>query len=236
MQIDELQARFPWPADHPNVQPIDWSLDGGGRWMVQQLLRRRNLKVVLEIGVFLGGSVRNWLSSSDDVVVVAVDPWPDSWDVASIARKMGKSDEVIAQLSAPDGMYKTFLANLWDQQSRVIPVREYSPGILHQLCEMGLQPDLIYLDSDKTGDEIELCHQLFPNAIMTGDDWGWCDESGGFPIRKPVEEFCRVNNRYLRVENATWVIDTQPASASFRLRTFRRSLQAKWKSIRRRVA
>lgn len=204
--------------------------------MVQQLLQRRKLSIVLEIGCFLGGSINNWLDASDDVVVVAVDPWPDSWDVASIARKLGKSDAVIEQLSMSDGMYHTFLANLWDRRDRVIPVREYSPGILHTLSEIGLRPDLIYLDSDKLGNEIELCHRLFPSAIMTGDDWGWTNESGEYAIRKPVKEFCRTHDRYLRVENATWVIDTEPASLSFQFRTLRRSLQKKWKSFRRRRA
>ena len=204
--------------------------------MVQELLSRRDLKIVLEIGSFLGGSVRNWLDASKDVVVVAVDPWPDSWDVTSIARQLGKSDELIAQLSATNGMYHTFLANLWDQQDRVIPVREYSPAILYELQNIGLTPDLIYLDSDKTGSEIELCHQLFPGALMTGDDWGWNDETGEYPIRKPVTEFCQIHDRHLRVENATWVIDTQPASVRFRLRTLRRSLQKKWKTLRRRAA
>lgn len=236
MPINELRRKYPWPQTHPCVPAIDWSLDGGGRWMVQELLSRRDLKVVLEIGSFLGGSVRNWLDASDDVVVVAVDPWPDSWDVTGIARQLGKSQEVIDQLSAPDGMYHTFLANLWDVQDRVIPVREYSPGILHQLSEIGLKPDLIYLDSDKIGSEIELCHQLFPGALMTGDDWGWTDETGGFPIRQPVKDFCRNHDRYLRVENATWVIDSQPATVRFRLRTLRRSIQKKWKAYRRRAA
>ena len=232
MTITELRQRYPWPTQHPGVPPIDWSLDGGGRWMVQQVLRRRKLKVVLEIGCFLGGSILNWLEASQDVIVVAVDPWPDSWDVASIARDLGKSEAVIEQLSASGGMYHTFLANLWDYQDRVIPVREYSPGILHTLAEEGLKPDLIYLDSDKLGTEVELCHELFPGAIMTGDDWGWTNEAGEYAIRKPVQDFCRSHDRHLRVENATWIIDTEPPSLAFRLRTFRRHLKQKLKSRR----
>ena len=204
--------------------------------MVQEIIRKRGLRVILEIGAFLGGSIRNWLECSDDVIVVALDPWPDSWDVESVARAMGKSQSVIEQLAAPEGMYQTFLANLWDERDRVIPVREYSPQYLYDLQTIGFQPDLIYLDSDKTGAEVQICSQLFPGAIMTGDDWQWMDELGEYPIRNPVREFSRQPDRHLRVENATWVIDDRPPSVRFRLRRFRRSLRKRWKQRRDQAA
>ena len=159
--LQTLAQRHPWPEQKPDFFPIRWSLDGGGRWMVEQKLRRKKFKVVLEIGCFLGGSVENWLRSSSDVTVVAVDPWPEC-DVANYARKNGRSEAEAQQLEREDGFYQTFLANFWDQRDRVIPVRDYSPGVLHELAEAGLRPDLIFLDSDKSGDEIEICHELFP--------------------------------------------------------------------------
>ena len=97
---------------------------------------------------------------------------------------------VAKQLGRENGFYQTFLTNLWDNQDRVIPVKEYSPAILYELSSMGLEPDLIYLDSDKVGTEIELCRELFPNAIMTGDDWCWTNEDGECSIRQPVYDFC----------------------------------------------
>ena len=235
--LKTLATRYPWPETRPDFFPIRWSLDGGGRWMVEQKLRRKKKKskVVLEIGCFLGGSVENWLQASPDVTVVAVDPWPEC-DIADYARRNGRSEEEAVQLEREDGFYQTFLANFWDQRDRVIPVRDYSPGILTELAEAGLKPDLIFLDSDKSGVEIERCHELFPGALMTGDDWHWKNDAGECPIREPVERFCRLHNRFLKTENATWVIDDEPPSLAFRLRTMRRALKQRIKSRRRAAA
>ncbi|MEL6106866.1 MAG: hypothetical protein AAFU85_12540 [Planctomycetota bacterium] len=233
--LQKLAQQHPWPGEKPDFFPIRWSLDGGGRWMVEQKLRRKGFKVVLEIGCFLGGSVENWLRASPDVTVVAVDPWPEC-DVANYARKNGRSEQEALQLEREDGFYQTFLANFWDQRDRVIPVRDYSPGVLHQLADAGLRPDLIFLDSDKSGVEIEICNELFPGAIMTGDDWHWKDENGECPIREPVQRFCSQHDRFLKTENATWVIDDEPPSISFRLRTMRRALKQRLKDHRKAVA
>ncbi|MEO1525469.1 MAG: hypothetical protein AAFX06_08530 [Planctomycetota bacterium] len=230
--LESLATQYPWPEARPDFFPIHWSLDGGGRWMVEKKLRRKTFNVVLEIGSFLGGSIRNWLNASPDVTVVAVDPWPEC-DVANYARKHGRSEAEACQLEREDGFYKTFLSNLWEHRERVIPVRDYSPGILTELSAAGLRPDLIYLDSDKTGIEIELCHELFPGAVMTGDDWHWKNEAGEYPIREPVERFCAAHDRYLKNENATWLIDPEPPSFAFRLRTMRRAFKQRLKERRR---
>jgi len=231
-----LAERYPWPEQRPDFRPIDWSLDGGGRWLVEKKIRPKSHPIVLEIGCFLGGSIRNWLSASPHAQVVAVDPWPESWDAAEYARRYDRPQWEIEQLSRDDGFYQSFLAALWDQRKRVIPVREYSPDILRTLSDLGLRPDVIFLDSDKVGTEIEICRELFPGAIMTGDDWGWRNEAGEYPIREPVQRFCQQNGRYLKVENATWVIDTDPPSVAFRLRTLRRSLKRRLREIRRGAA
>ncbi len=227
-----LRQRYRWPITRPNLDPIDWSLDGGGRWMVSELIQRNEINLILEVGSFLGGSIRKWLAASPTVNVVAVDPWPACGDLEQFAREQGQSEATAQQLGRENGFYQTFLANLWDNQDRVIPVRECAPAILYELSAIGLAPDLIYLDLDPVGNEFELCHQLFPNAIMTGDNWHWRNESGESPIRKPIYDFCQTHSRYLKVERATWIIDHEPPSLAFQIRSFRRALKAKWRARR----
>ena len=99
----------------------------------------------------------------------------------------------------------------------MFPVRGESPRKLNELADLGVRPDLIYFDSDKTGVDIEIAHQLFPDAILTGDDWTWGIEQG-YPIRRAVKAFAREHYGFRVVSNrATWVLVQTPLRLSERL-------------------
>lgn len=224
--LGRLRAAFPWPDRRPDVKPIPWSLDGGGKRLVVEQIQKGRLTTILEIGTFLGGSARRWLEASPDVVVIALDPWPKvSAGLANFARAHRQPEWAVQQLlSGPDALYHTFLVNLWDYKGRIIPVRAPAPAALHTLAEFGIQPDLIYLDADKSGRELEVCHQLFPGALLTGDDWfmgtdRFWPREGDYPIRQAVHEFCREHARHLLVDDMTWVISPDPPSWSYELNT-----------------
>jgi hypothetical protein len=222
LALERLRTKFPWPEKRPDAAPIDWNMNAGGRELVIDVIRRRNVRVVLEIGVFVGGSTKTWLDASPDVVVIAVDHWPGTWE-ASYARQCGRSRRVINQLSQKDGSYHAFLSSLWDSRDRVIPVRGESPGALEVVHQTGVSVDLVYLDADKSGRELEICRRLFPHATISGDDW-WCGidhwwrPDDGYRIRKPVKEFCRRHGFYLKTSRHTWLIDRDPPSLRDRLK------------------
>lgn len=233
--FQQLRDKFPWPEKRPDVAPVDWSIDAGGRRLVTDVIRRRNVTLVLEIGVFLGGSTKNWLRASPDVSVIAVDHWPGTWE-ADYARRCGKSQEVITQLGQKDGSYHSFLSSLWESRDRVIPVRGESPDVLEAIHQTGVSPELIYLDADKSGRELEVCHRLFPQATISGDDWWWGVDrwwhpDDGYRIRRPVREFCQRHGHYLKTDRHTWLIDREPPSLSY---TLKRPLYH-FKSLRRRA-
>jgi hypothetical protein len=144
----------------------------------------------------------------------------------------------IEQLAGDENAsFQTFAVNLWDYRDRVIPVRDEAPGALYALAQLGIQPDLIYLDADKTGRELEVCDRLFPGAILTGDDWfmgtdRFWSQPEDYPIRKPVLEFCRQRERHLLVDDMTWVIS--PESPAWRHRLWTRP-RYHLKTARRRV-
>ncbi|MEM9827541.1 MAG: hypothetical protein AAF958_13195 [Planctomycetota bacterium] len=205
---------------------MQWSLDGGGRWMIRDIIRTRKIQTILEIGVFLGGSVETWLESSRRCTVLAVDTWPEcnqpgQWDPSSFVEENSDNIALARQMRRESGFYNTFLANLWPHRERVIPIRRSSPEVLYEMAEMGLHPDLIYLDSDKVGTELEICHELFPGAIMSGDDWEF-DPGAGYPIRAPVHRFCEKHALNVYVENASWVIAKSPLTFSYRYRLAKR--------------
>lgn len=205
--FEQFKLSHPWPSEQPNVLPTDWALEGGGKELVINKVRSEKLECILEIGVFFGGSVRKWILNTSNTIVIAADPWAPAewWSEYAITHGHG---ELAAQLRTPQGPYETFLASIWDLRERVIPVNRSSPSVLHELSEIGVVPDLIFFDSDKTGNDLKVAHELFPNAVLAGDDWTWVRD-GDYPIRKAVKAFCQKYNYTYRISAATWLIDSR---------------------------
>jgi hypothetical protein len=206
--IQVLSTKYAWPQEQPDFDPAEWVLDGGGKMLVVNKICKDRPFLIIEIGSFLGSSIKKWLAISPNVYVIAIDPWEGEW-WADYARTHGRN-ELIDQFSRENGPYLTFLSSLWEYKERLFPVRGKSPEKLYELTELAIQPDLIYFDSDKIGTDIDIAHQLFPDAILTGDDWTWGIEQG-YPIRKAVRAFAKKHRGYWIVSSrATWVLSPKP--------------------------
>jgi len=184
-------------------------MDYGGRRLITDVITRRDVRVLLEIGSFLGGSARQWLTASPDVIVICVDPWPDLDDSRPLIDKHKLGRVFRGQLRSAEGIYRSFVASMWNERSRVIHVRGTSADTLPTLHALGLKPDLVYIDADKRGAEIATCDELFPDALISGDDWNWSD-GYAFPIREPARESARLRRRHLKHYGTTWLIDDRP--------------------------
>ena len=205
--IQVLSREYPWPSERPEFSPANWSLDGGGKDLVIKRIDHDNHFLVLEIGVFLGSSLKQWLVVSPDVYVIAIDPWAGEW-WTDYAQDHGRNS-LAQQFSRQDGPYLTFLSSLWEFRDRLFPVRGTSPEKLYELAQLGVEPDLVFFDSNKTGEDIEVVHQLFPRAILTGDDWTWGLEHG-YPIRESVRAFADNHGFNIVFDRATWVLLNRP--------------------------
>jgi len=75
MNLRVIRDRYPWPDIPTSIQPYIVSLDGGGRHLVDSLIEKDAVRMILEIGSFLGGSTHRWLACSPYHQVIAVDPW-----------------------------------------------------------------------------------------------------------------------------------------------------------------
>lgn len=214
--IADVRSRYPWPTTRPNVPSVPWVMDWGGRDLIKRLIATRKPRVIVEIGAFVGGSVLQWLSVSPEVMVVAIDPWPQI--VAPNAYRdthpLGRAHA--RQLRELDGLYHAFLATVWDHRDRVIPVRGKACDMLPILHGLGLRPDLIFIDADKRSAEIKLCDELFPEAILCGDDWLWSD-GWQFPWQHPVRESACRRERVLKCVGNTWLIDDRRWTLAERL-------------------
>lgn len=172
--------------------------------------------MIVEIGAFVGGSVRRWLDVAPELIVVAIDPWPQIrgpvafYDTHPVGRQHAR------QLREPEGLYHAFLATMWEERERVIPMRGTGLEMLPLLHEMGLRPDLVFVDADKQALEVSLCDELFPESIVCGDDWLWCD-GRKYPSQQPVRESARRRGRVLKCVSNTWLIDDRPWTLTQRL-------------------
>jgi hypothetical protein len=214
--IARLRDQYAWPDTPPNVRPSNWVMDYGGRTIIREIINARKFTLIVEIGVFVGGSVRQWLELSPDIVVIAIDPWPQIKGVNSFYDSHPVGRIYGPQLREHDGLYNTFIASLWNERHRVVPMRGTGVDMLREIYSLDVQPDLIFIDADKQGSEIQVCDQLFPDAIVCGDDWLWSD-GRHFPTQQPVRASAIQRKRVLKCVSNTWLIDDKPWSIRDRL-------------------
>jgi len=212
--FNRLLAANPWP-DTDGVTPWDYTLGGGGRALVDTIIRERKPRQMLEIGCFLCASSKRWLSQDPALRVVGVDPWDDSL-IEQCRRYVGRpaltraypdreTQEQFARDIETQGPFTTAIANLRGFEKRFVPVRGLSPGALYEIKEAGFTPNLIYIDANKQAADLEVCHKLWPDAQITGDDWHW-SRTKGYPMRKLVNAFADKHGFTVEADHATWVL------------------------------
>jgi hypothetical protein len=219
MGIDAVRLAHPWPETrpHPGLVGLGWSGDGGGRELIDTLIRQKGRAIMLEIGVFVGSSARRWLEQSSQLVLICVDAWDNpQWPAEMVA--CGELD-LAEKLKEAGGAERVFRTNLWEYRDRVIAIRGYAPEALKVLVDNGVRPDIIYVDADKEAKTLLGVAEMFPNAVFCGDDWSWSEAENPYfyPIRAGVKALAKKRNAHLIVRKATWVISDQPPSLRVRL-------------------
>jgi predicted O-methyltransferase YrrM len=200
---DRVRERFPFRVP-PEGEPFLPPEPPNGRDLIENLIRERRVSVLVEIGSFLGGSALRWLRASPDLVVVAVDPWQDGWAGDYLAG-LGYPDQR-ERLNASDGLFEMFLRNVQPFAGRVVPVRAASPPVLDQLAALGLQPDLVFIDATKLTGDLATASELWPEAILTGDDWSFGGDNSARPMREIVQRFAERRHLAVVRKSETWVI------------------------------
>jgi len=217
--FQKLLNENPWPSTE-GVTPWDFTLGGGGRHLIDAIIKEDKPCYMLEIGCFLGASAKRWLSLDPHLKLIGVDTWSD-WLKEQCKKYVGRPgltrafpDIEVQKKFAADvehqGPFPTCMANLKGFEDRFVPYQAAAPEALYELKEKGFNPDLIYIDADKKAEPIEVCHTLWPNARITGDDWHW-NRTKGFPMRKIVGDFADKHGFEISADYATWVLSPPKA-------------------------
>jgi hypothetical protein len=216
--VDALRRDNPWPELPAGVEPFYLSLDAGGRHLVTDAIREHGVTLMVEVGCFLCGSTRQWLDSSPDLVVIGVDPWDGNWS-SYVRKHTEEGNPIFTSLEDPSaladtiqryGNYCIALNNIREHRDRFIPIRRRSPKALQYLRARAIRPELIYIDALKSEEDLWVAHDLFPQAILCGDDWNWTDEDGRFRMREHVERFADEKGLTIEAEGATWILPPGP--------------------------
>jgi methyltransferase family protein len=209
--LGRVRERFPFPAP-PSGEAVLPPEPPNGRDLIEDLIRRRQVSVLLEIGSFLGGSTLRWLRASPDLAVVAVDPWQDGWAGDYLAGR-GYPDQRDG-LNAANGLFEMFLRNVLPFAGRVVPVRAASPMVLDELARLGLRVDLVFIDAAKLTGDLVTASELWPDAILTGDDWSFDGDDSTSPMRDVVLRFAQQRGLEVVRKSETWVITGAPETVT----------------------
>ena len=193
----------PWPSRKPRVQPFDhgWLTEGTERMLRRHL--RPEMKVIVELGVWLGKSTQFFIDQCPEATVYAV----DLWDIAHLTQwAKGKHPHLLPAARKP---LKTFMVNLWEHRKRIVPVQMDSLTAVHRLKAAGVKPDLIYLDTShlypETLHEIQVIKEAFPEVPLVGDDWLWCDRNREQAVKRSADEYVAANPNWdIEVDENGW--------------------------------
>ena len=199
-----------------------------GREIIQDLIVEQDISLMLEIGVFFGGSAQRWLEASEKLTLIGVDTFPNlsnyfanSYERYQDNIVLGEHsyESLLAQLQSENGSYLSVINNLWSYRERFIPVKGKSPGVLGGFEQLGVVPELIYLDGDNQLAELAAIERLFPHAIIAGNGWTWKHE-GRFPIQEKVAAFAASHGYQVNTSKGSWILQElvkkRPLSASGR--------------------
>ena len=167
MGLAELKNAFPFPANAPDVPPFDH----GWFWECHKELLSgamgSHVKVILELGSWLGKSTQWLAEQSPNATIIAVDHWQGS------AEHLEKP-EWRALLPT---LYETFIKNCWEFRDRIIPLRMNTISGMGFVNQFGVNPELIFIDAGhdyaSAYGDVSNALRLFPSAAICGDDFYW---------------------------------------------------------------
>lgn len=194
----KLQNMTPWPDTKPEGSPMDhgWLAEGTRRVLERHL--RADMKLVVELGVWLGRSTHFLLDQCPDATVISV----DLWDAEHLGQWADAKHPHLSEVARRP--LKTFMVNLWDRRDRVVPMQMDSVEAIKNLAASGVKPDLIYLDTSHqhphTLHEIRAIKAAFPDVQLVGDDWLYVGRRRRKMVQMSVNQFVS--------ENSEWAVES----------------------------
>ena len=222
----QVDIRIGWPANNPRLDKLHHGWFRPGNSELLEALSSNDNKCIIELGSWLGASTSFILKKNSNAIVFAVDIWSNEHFLTDI--HYDKNEQNFASIIRSNPIYYQFLSNMKEFKytettsstgfvsgTGLIPMKMDSVEALKLLREAGVEPDFIYVDASHHYDyvvkDVETCLDLFPNAIIVGDDWDNADVKRAV---KFVMSRRRIEDIYVR-RNTCWTFAKAKAEAFF---------------------
>jgi len=181
-----------------------------GQWL-SKLIRKNNVKTVIEVGSWLGSSTRHIASMlPENGMVYAIDTWEGSVEHALNNNFSGMLPT----------LYQQFLSNVVHAKlvHKIIPIKKHSLDAAKILFAGQVKADLIYIDAAHDTESVyrDLV-AYFPfvannKGILCGDDWLWDS------VRSAVDIFAHhYNLAVYSIDNFWFIAEEGHCKVSFAL-------------------
>lgn len=188
-KLQELANLYAWPQKKPDLafNPSGWFPECNQALLAGFL--NADTKVVLELGAWVGLSTRWICDHAPNARVITIDHWLGSPENAN-------------DLLVPI-LYDQFISNCWNYRGRLIPVRTSTVKGVGMVKELGIKPDVIYVDAghdyDSVVKDIRMCTEF--GCPLVGDDFNPNSWPG---VVKAVWEEAVMAHRKLQVRASAW--------------------------------
>lgn len=194
--LRRLAERFPWPEECP-PNPFDrrgWFSQPHMNAFLRFLPPQPSL--ILEVGSFLGASLRFMMECRPGSFFIAMDPF-------RITKELKNGLHVYDFRDA-------FYTNCWSYRDRLIAIPRESPEAFPVLAELAVRPDVVYIDGlhnyGAVMRDAKWSLALNPRALLIGDDYS-DPESIACGLQDAVAELARETGRELHVvDGHVWVL------------------------------
>lgn len=191
--ISDLTQKHMWPSIMPETKPINQGWFSGKQFFIDNL--KKDTKIIVELGSWLGKSTKFFLNNYPESNVIAIDHWKGSEEHQTRFKKLLPV------------LFDTFLVNCWNFKERLIPIRMSTTDGLKEVYNFGISPNFIYVDAGHSFDEvvkdISTSIELFPHAIIGGDDWIW--RKSTLPVQKAVKHCAKKFNKKIKFSKNNWL-------------------------------
>jgi predicted O-methyltransferase YrrM len=163
--LKQIATAFPAQKPEGTASTLKW-FHNQHAIIFDQLLKKKPNGLYMELGTWTGaGSAAFVAKHFPEMTIICVDTF-----VGSAEHLKDKVQKEIA-----DNLWTHFCLNSWEAQNRIYPIKGKSVDGLKRVAEIGLNPDFIYIDAahdvDSVFADVSTAIQLFPNAVIFGDDY-----------------------------------------------------------------